>query len=112
MGRLTAKDFDQELLELYDYYAHGRISKREFLERAGKYTVGGVTAVMLLDMLKPNYAMAEQVSFTDPEIKATYETYQSPNGNGDVRGYLVKPTDEPEPMPAVLVIHENRGLNP
>jgi carboxymethylenebutenolidase len=112
MGRLTAKDFDQELLELYDYYAHGRISKREFLERAGKYAVGGVTAVMLLDMLKPNYAMAEQVSFTDPGIKATYETYQSPNGNGDVRGYLVKPTDEPDPMPAVLVIHENRGLNP
>jgi len=112
MGRLTAKDFDQELLDLYDYYAHGRITKREFLERAGRYAVGGVTAVMLFDMLKPNYAMAEQVSFTDPEIKATYETYQSPNGNGDVRGYLVKPTDESDPVPAVLVIHENRGLNP
>ena len=72
MTRLTAKDFDQELLDLYDFYAHGKISKREFLERAGRYAVGGVTAVALFNMLKPDYAMAEQVSFNDPEIKATY----------------------------------------
>lgn len=112
LPRLTARDFDQELLDLYDFYAHGIISKRDFLERAGKFAVGGVTAVMLLDMLKPDYAMAEQVSFNDPDIKATYETYASPNGTGDVRGYLVKPADAPEKLPAVLVIHENRGLNP
>ncbi len=86
MTRLTAKDFDQGLLDLYDYYAHGRITKREFLDRAGRYTVGGVTAVALFNMLKPDYAMAEQVSFNDPEIKATFETYDSPNGNGEVPG--------------------------
>lgn len=112
MTRLTAKDFDQELLDLYDFYAHGKISKREFLERAGRYAVGGVTAVALFNMLKPDYAMAEQVSFNDPEIKATYETYSSPNGNGDVNAYVVKPANAAGKLPAVLVIHENRGLNP
>jgi len=112
MTRLTAKDFDQGLLDLYDYYAHGRITKREFLDRAGRYTVGGVTAVALFNMLKPDYAMAEQVSFNDPEIKATFETYDSPNGNGEVKGYVVKPANATGKLPAVLVIHENRGLNP
>jgi len=112
MTRLTAKDFDQGLLDLYDYYAHGRITKREFLDRAGRYTVGGVTAVALFNMLKPDYAMAEQVSFNDPEIKATFETYDSPNGNGEVKGYVVKPANTTGKLPAVLVIHENRGLNP
>lgn len=112
MTRLTAKDFDQGLLDLYDYYAHGKITKREFLDRAGRYTVGGVTAVALFNMLKPDYAMAEQVSFNDPEIKATFETYDSPNGNGEVKGYVVKPANATGKLPAVLVIHENRGLNP
>lgn len=112
MTRLTAKDFDQELLDLYDFYAHGKISKREFLDRAGRYAVGGVTAVALFNMLKPDYAMAEQVSFNDPDIKATYETYDSPNGNGEVEAYVVKPAKAEAKLPAVLVIHENRGLNP
>lgn len=112
MTRLTAKDFDQGLLDLYDFYVHGGITKREFLDRAGKYAVGGVTALGLFNMLKPDYALAEQVSFNDPDIKATFETYDSPNGNGEVRGYLVKPTKTEGKPPAVLVIHENRGLNP
>lgn len=112
MNRMTAKDFDQELLDLYDFYAHGKITKREFLDRAGKFAVGGVTAVALLNMLSPNYAMAEQVSFNDPDIVADYITYPSPNGTGDVRGYLVRPSNVEGPLPAVLVIHENRGLNP
>ena len=112
MTRMTAKDFDQELLDLYDFYAHGKITKREFLDRAGKFTVGGVTAAALLGMLSPNYAMAEQVSFNDPDIHADYIMYPSPNGTGDVRGYLVRPADVEGPLPAVLVIHENRGLNP
>ena len=112
MTRLTAKDFDQGLVDLYDYYAHGKITKREFLDRAGRYTVGGVTAVALFNTLKPDYAMAEQVSFNDPEIKATFETYDSPNGNGEVKGYVVKPANATGKLPAVLVIHENRGLNP
>ncbi|WP_299407160.1 YghX family hydrolase [uncultured Roseobacter sp.] len=112
MNRMTAKDFDQELLDLYDFYAHGKITKREFLDRAGKFAVGGVTAAALLNMLSPNYAMAEQVSFNDPDIHADYIMYPSPNGTGDVRGYLVRPAEVEGPLPAVLVIHENRGLNP
>lgn len=112
MTRMTAKDFDQELLDLYDFYAHGKITKRQFLDRAGKFAVGGLSAVALLNMLSPNYALAEQVSFNDPDIHADYITYPSPNGTGDVRGYLVRPAGVDEPLPAVLVIHENRGLNP
>ena len=88
------------------------MTKREFLDRAGKYAVGGLTAVTLLNMLSPDYALASQVRFTDPDIAPEYITYPSPNGHGDVRGYLVKPTTGPGPFPAVLVVHENRGLNP
>lgn len=109
---MTAADFDQELLDLYDYYAHGKITKREFLDRAGKFALGGVTAITLLNMLSPNYALAEQVKFTDPDIMPEYIEYPSPNGHGDVRGYLVKPANVTGPLPAVVVVHENRGLNP
>lgn len=112
MNRMTAADFDPELLELYDFYAHGMISKREFLEKAGKFAVGSVTAVALLNMLSPDYAMAEQVSFNDPDIRAEYITYPSPNGHGEVRGYFVRPANVEGKLPAVLVVHENRGLNP
>lgn len=112
MTRMTAKDFDQGLLDLYDFYAHGKLTKRDFLERAGKYAVGGVTAGALLGMLSPDYALAQQVSADDPEITADTITYPSPNGTGDVRGYLVRPASAEGPLPAVLVIHENRGLNP
>ncbi len=112
MTRMTAKDFDQELLDLYDFYAHGKITKREFLDRAGKFAAGGATAAGLLAMLSPDYALAQQVSFNDPDIHADYITYPSPEGTGDVRGYLVRPADADGPLPAVLVIHENRGLNP
>ncbi len=112
MNRLTAKDFPQELLELYDYYAHGRITKREFLDRARKFAVGGLTAAAILSSMSPNYALATQVEFTDPDIIAEYITYPSPNGNGDVRGYLVRPAKAEGKVPGVVVVHENRGLNP
>ncbi|MGO4004240.1 MULTISPECIES: YghX family hydrolase [Pseudomonas] len=112
MSRLTAKDFAPELLELYDYYAHGRINRREFLDRAALFTFGGLTASALLAALSPNYALAEQVSFTDPEILAEYVTYPSPEGHGQVRGYLVRPAKVTGKLPAVVVVHENRGLNP
>lgn len=78
MTRMTAKDFSPELLELYDFYAHGKISKREFLEKAGKFTVGGLTAAAVLGLMSPNYALAEQVSFNDPDIVADYVSYPSP----------------------------------
>ncbi|BDA53047.1 dienelactone hydrolase [Raoultella ornithinolytica] len=112
MTRLTAKDFPQELLEYYDYYAHGKISKREFLQLAGKYAVGGMTALALFNLLKPNYALAGQVSFTDPDIHAEYIRYPSPEGHGEVRGYLVVPTKSSVKPASVIVVHENRGLNP
>ena len=112
MTRLTAKDFAPELLELYDFYAHGKITKREFLDRAGRYAVGGLTAVAILGMMSPNYALAEQVSFNDPDIVGEYVTYPSPNGHGEVQGYLVRPAAAEGKLPAVVVVHENRGLNP
>lgn len=112
MTRLTAKDFPQELLDYYDYYAHGKISKREFLQLATRYAVGGMTALALFDLLKPNYALATQVEFTDPDILPEYIHYPSPNGHGEVRGYLVKPAKAEGKVPAVVVVHENRGLNP
>lgn len=116
MTRLTARDFAPELLELYDFYAHGRITKREFLDRAGKFTVGGLTAAALLSVMSPDYALAQQIDFTDPDIIAEYITYPSPDGHGDVRGYLVRPAIEgvaiADPRAAVVVVHENRGLNP
>lgn len=112
MTRMTAKDFPQELLDYYDYYAHGKINKREFLNLAARYAVGGFTALALFNMLKPNYALAEQVKFTDPDILPEYITYPSPDGHGQVRGYLVKPAKDTGKVPAVVVVHENRGLNP
>jgi carboxymethylenebutenolidase len=112
MTRLTAKDFDPGLLELYDFYAHGMITKRQFLDGAAKFAVAGMTATTLLGMMSPNYALAQQVSFNDPDIIPEYITYPSPNGHGEVRGYLVRPAAGDAKLPAVVVVHENRGLNP
>jgi carboxymethylenebutenolidase len=112
MERLTAKDFAPELLELYDYYAHGRISRRDFLDRAAAFTVAGLSASALLASLSPNYALAQQVEFTDPDIIAEYITYPSSQGHGQVRAYLVRPAKAAGKVPAVVVVHENRGLNP
>ncbi|SDU30587.1 YghX family hydrolase [Stappia sp. ES.058] len=110
--RKTARDFPQELLELYDFYAHGIIDRRTFLNRAAKFAVGGITATALLSQLSPNYALAEQVAPDDSSIEASRITYPSPNGHGEVNGYLVRPAGVTGKLPAVLVIHENRGLNP
>ena len=112
MTRLTAKDFDPKLLELYDFYAHGMITKRQFLDGAAKFAVVGMTATTILGLMSPDYAMAEQVSFNDPEITAEYITYPSPKGHGEVRGYMVRPAGVEDKLPAVVVVHENRGLNP
>ncbi|UZE26745.1 YghX family hydrolase [Pseudomonas asplenii] len=112
MERLTAKDFAPELLELYDFYVHGKINRREFIDRAARFTLGAMAATSVLAALSPNYALAEQVSFTDPDIVADYITYPSPKGHGQVRGYLVRPAKVTGKVPAVVVVHENRGLNP
>lgn len=112
--RLTTADFDQELLDRYDYYAHGNISKREFLDRAGKWAVGGLTAAAILGTLLPNYALAQQVAEDDPTIQTANITYESPNGTGEITAYLVRPSEiNPDrPPAAILVVHENHGLNP
>jgi carboxymethylenebutenolidase len=111
MERRKASDFPQELLNLFDGYVHGGISRREFLDGAQKFAVGGVTAAALFQMLKPNYAWALQVPPDDKRITAGYDTVPSPQGNGSIKGYLVRPANASK-LPAVLVIHENRGLNP
>lgn len=112
MKRKTAADFDQELLNLYDDFAHGRLDRRGFMERAARFAVGGVTVAALLEMLSPNYALAVQVPPEDSRIESKYAEYDSPQGGGKMRGLLVKPAKEARKLPAVLVIHENRGLNP
>jgi carboxymethylenebutenolidase len=112
MERRTATEFPQELLNLFDQYVHGAIDRRGFLDRAGKFAVGGTTAAMLLDALNPQFAEAQQVAKDDKRIKAEYVTYDSPNGTGKMKGYLVRPANATGKLPAVLVIHENRGLNP
>ena len=114
MERKTSSDFDPQLLGLFHKYVHGGISRREFLDGAAKFAIGGLTATALWDMLRPNYALAQQVAKDDQRIKAEYMMYPSPKGNasdGMMRGLLARPASG-EKFPAVLVIHENRGLNP
>jgi len=112
MTRQTAKDFDPQLLKLFDQYVHGQLSRRGFLDRAAQFAVGGVTAVGLLGALSPRFAEAEQVAPDDKRIDARFVEIPSPQGYGTVRGYLVKPAKTTGKLPTVLVIHENRGLNP
>ena len=112
MERKTAHDFDQDLLILFDAYVHGVIDRRSFLDQASKFAVGGVTAAMLLDQLSPKFAEAQVVPRNDARIAAEYVEYASPNGYGKMRGYLVRPDKPAGKLPAVLVVHENRGLNP
>jgi carboxymethylenebutenolidase len=112
MERKTAHDFDQEVLALFDAYVHGDIDRRGFLDRASKYAVGGVTAAMLLDQLSPRFAEAQVVSPKDERLEAEFVEFPSPKGYGTARGYFVRPAMAEGKRPALLVIHENRGLNP
>ena len=112
MPRKTAHDFDQDLLVLFDAYVHGGIDRRTFLDRAAKYAVGGVTAAMLLQQLSPNFLEAQVVKPADARIVQEYIEYASPNGSGTMRGYFARPANATGRAPGILVIHENRGLNP
>jgi carboxymethylenebutenolidase len=112
MERKKASDFPQELLDLLDQYVHGGISRRQFVDGAQKFAVGGVTATALFEMLRPNYAWAIQVQKDDSRIKTETATVPSPQGNGSIKGYLVRPANATGKLPVVLVVHENRGLNP
>ena len=114
MERKKASDFDPQLLSLFHKYVHGAINRREFLDGAAKFAVAGLTATAIWEMLRPNYALAQQVPKDDKRIKAEYTMYPSPKGNssdGTIRGLLARPATG-DKFPAVLVIHENRGLNP
>src|ERR1700691_728569 len=111
MERKKASDFPQELLNLFDLYVHGDIGRREFLDGAKKFATGGLTVAAIFESLRPNYAWAEQVHKDDRRIKTEYVTVQSPEGNGSIKGYLVRPASGAK-QPGVLVVHENRGLNP
>lgn len=110
--RKTAKDFHPEALRLFDRYVHGDISRREFLTGAAKFTVAGMTALTLLQALAPDYAMGQQIQADDPALEVEYIKYPSPKGYGELRGYLAKPNKLTTKLPLVLVVHENRGLNP
>jgi carboxymethylenebutenolidase len=111
MERKTANEYPQELLDLFHEYQHGDIDRRAFLNRATKFAVGGLTVAAIFESMRPNYAWAQTVKPDDKELKTGYETVQSPQGNGSIKGYLAQPA-KGKKHPGVLVIHENRGLNP
>jgi carboxymethylenebutenolidase len=112
MERKKAAEFDQELLNLFDRYVHGGISRRELLDGAARFAVGGLTAAAILESLSPNYAWAQQIPKDDRRIRTEYATYPSPQGYGSIRAYLVRPAEARGKLPGVVVVHENRGLNP
>ena len=112
MERRKASDYHPEVLKLFDGYVHGRIGRREFLDGAGKFAVGGFTAAAMLESLRPNYAWAQQIKKDDSRIKTEYVSYPSPQGSGTMKGYFAKPANASGKLPGVVVIHENRGLNP
>ena len=112
MERRKASDYPPDVLKLFDGYVHGVINRREFLDRAAKYAVGGFTAAAMLESLSPNFALAQQVPKTDSRIHAEYLPYPSTEGSGTMRGYFARPANASRKLPGVVVIHENRGLNP
>jgi carboxymethylenebutenolidase len=112
MERKKASDFPPEVLKLFDGYVHGGLSRRDFLEHAARYAVGGFSAVAMLEALSPNFAWAQQVKMDDPRITTSYVSYLAPKGSGNMRGYLALPAKAKGKLSAVVVIHENRGLNP
>jgi carboxymethylenebutenolidase len=112
MERKKASDFPPEVLKLFDQYVHGWMGRRDFLDKASKYAVGGFTAAAMLESLRPNFAWAQQVPKDDPRIKAEYIDYPSPQGSGTVKAYFARPANASGKLPGVIVIHENRGLNP
>jgi carboxymethylenebutenolidase len=112
MERKKASDYPPEVMKLFDGYVHGAMTRRDFLDRAAKFAVGAFTATAMLESLQPNFAWAEQVPKNDTRIRTEYTFYDSPNGSGKMRGYLAQPVKAGGKLPCVLVIHENRGLNP
>lgn len=112
MKKLTKADINQEVFDLYDDYAHNKIERRQFMEKLSLYAVGGITIPSLLSFMMPNYIDSILVKPNDPRIQSDYITYNSPKGGGDIKGLLSRPTVSKEKLPGIIVVHENRGLNP
>ncbi len=112
MKTLTKENLPDEVFDLFDKYVHSQISRRQFLDQASKYAVGAMTAAVMLDFLSPKYSSAQQIRSGDPRLSEEYVTYESPNGGGAIRALLCQPKDKSYPLPGVVVVHENRGLNP
>lgn len=112
MQKVTKEDVGQEVFDLYDDYAHNRINRRQFLDKLSVYAIGGITVASLLSFIMPNYQDNIQVKADDPRLKSGYTTYKSPKGGGEIRGLLSKPTTAKSKLPGIIVVHENRGLNP
>ncbi|MGI9547979.1 MAG: dienelactone hydrolase family protein [Flavobacteriaceae bacterium] len=112
MGKIRKEDIKQEVFDLYDDYAHSRISRRVFLDKLSIYAVGGLTTASLLSFILPNYKENLQLQQDDPRIKTEYITYKSPEGGGEIKALLSRPADTNEDLPGIVVVHENRGLNP
>ncbi|WP_047545276.1 dienelactone hydrolase family protein [Psychroserpens sp. Hel_I_66] len=112
MKNLKKEDISQEVFDLYDDYAHNKLNRRQFVEKLGIYAVGGITVGSLLSFMSPNYLDSMLVKPNDPTLDSDYITYESPKGGGTIKGLLSKPKDNTEKLPGVIVVHENRGLNP
>ena len=112
MKKIRKEDISQEVFDLYDDYAHNRIERRQFLDRLSKYAIGGLTVPSILSFIMPNYQDNIQVKPDDPRLKSEYVTYPSPKGGGNIRGLLSRPASEDNRLPGIVVVHENRGLNP
>ncbi len=112
MKKLSKENISQEVFDLYDDYAHNRIGRREFMDKLSTYAVGGITLATLLSTIMPDYINKIQVSQDDPRLKAEYVTYNSPKGAGEIRGLLARPAEASGKLPGIVVVHENRGLNP
>ena len=112
MERKKAQEFDQQVLDLFDQYVHGGIGRRQFLDQAARFALGGLTASAILEALSPNYAWAQQVPPDDPRLKAEYIHYPSPQGHESIKALLARPANAAGKLPGVVVVHENRGLNP
>jgi len=112
MKKITRKEVSQEVFDLYDDYAHNRISRRQFIDKLSAYAVGGLTVATLLSFIMPNYEENLQIKADDPRLKSGFITYESPKGGGEIRGLLSRPADKEGRLPGIIVVHENRGLNP
>lgn len=112
MENIKKEDLDQEIFDMYDYYVHGKMDRREFVNKLSKYAVGGLTVSAILTFLLPNYAEAKRFTLNDPRLISEYVEYDSPKGAGKMKGLLTRPADKKGKLPGVVVVHENRGLNP